>query len=260
MLFDQNMIIDATRGSIARFVNHSCEPNCKMEKWTVNGKPRMALFAGDQGIMTGDELTYDYNFDPFSQKNVQECRCGAVTCRGVLGPRPKDGKWKLEQESKLAGAKRKIVGALDEQIQKKQKTAPPKAPKGWAYIPKIPDAKPKRILPDSPELKPKKVLLKKSRKVVTVKSPAHKANGIGRPPSKLKRMMESAKSKTTAKRVVSTSSASEALIATEQTSKTVSRSNSVVAKARDMKSNIVSTVRGKASGAKRSIKTVVDED
>jgi [histone H3]-lysine4 N-trimethyltransferase ASH1L len=61
-----------------------------MVKWIVAGKPRMALFAGDRPIMTGEELTYDYNFDPFSAKNVQECRCGAVTCRGVLGPKPKD--------------------------------------------------------------------------------------------------------------------------------------------------------------------------
>lgn len=50
----------------------------------------MALFAGDRPIMTGEELTYDYNFDPFSAKNVQECRCGAASCRGVLGPKPKD--------------------------------------------------------------------------------------------------------------------------------------------------------------------------
>jgi hypothetical protein len=33
-----------------------------MEKWTVAGKPRMALFAGENGIMTGQELSYDYNF------------------------------------------------------------------------------------------------------------------------------------------------------------------------------------------------------
>ena len=57
------MIIDATRGTIARFVNHSCEPNCEMIKWTVGGEPRMALFAGSRGIMTGEELTYDYNFE-----------------------------------------------------------------------------------------------------------------------------------------------------------------------------------------------------
>ncbi|ROW10162.1 hypothetical protein VMCG_01718 [Cytospora schulzeri] len=87
MAFDQNMIIDATTGSIARFVNHSCNPNCRMEKWIVGGQPRMALFAGDRPIMTGDELTYDYNFDPFSAKNVQKCLCGSVNCRGVLGPK-----------------------------------------------------------------------------------------------------------------------------------------------------------------------------
>lgn len=28
----------------------------------MDGRPRMALFAGDKGIEAGDELTYDYNF------------------------------------------------------------------------------------------------------------------------------------------------------------------------------------------------------
>ncbi|KAI1392195.1 SET domain-containing protein [Hypoxylon trugodes] len=92
MSFDQNMIIDATTGSIARFVNHSCSPNCRMIKWIVSGQPRMALFAGDRPIMTGEELTYDYNFDPFSAKNVQKCLCGSANCRGVLGPKPKEVK------------------------------------------------------------------------------------------------------------------------------------------------------------------------
>src|SRR5438034_710410 len=40
MTFHNKMIIDATRGSIARFVNHSCEPNCRMVKWTVAGAKR----------------------------------------------------------------------------------------------------------------------------------------------------------------------------------------------------------------------------
>ncbi|KAJ5233658.1 uncharacterized protein N7469_005424 [Penicillium citrinum] len=110
MYFDQNMIIDATRGSIARFVNHSCEPNCRMEKWTVAGKPRMALFAGDNGIMTGQELSYDYNFDPYSNKNVQQCRCGSENCRGILGPRPKDKEQRLkaiDEKSKNAASSNK---------------------------------------------------------------------------------------------------------------------------------------------------------
>jgi SET domain-containing protein len=61
MEFHNGLIIDATRGSICRFVNHSCDPNCRIEKWIVDGEPRMALFA-EKPIMTGDELTYDYNF------------------------------------------------------------------------------------------------------------------------------------------------------------------------------------------------------
>jgi hypothetical protein len=34
-----------------------------VEKWIVDGEPRMALFAGDGGIQTAEELTYDYNFE-----------------------------------------------------------------------------------------------------------------------------------------------------------------------------------------------------
>lgn len=80
----------------------------------------MALFAGDGPIMTGDELTYDYNFDPFSAKNVQECRCGSDNCRGVLGPRPKDQKVVKEsiKEAVKAGVKagkRKLKELLGEE-------------------------------------------------------------------------------------------------------------------------------------------------
>jgi [histone H3]-lysine4 N-trimethyltransferase ASH1L len=115
MSFDQNMIIDATTGSIARFVNHSCNPNCRMIKWIVKGEPRMALFAGDRPIMTGDELTYDYNFDPFSQKNVQRCLCGEKNCRGVLGPRPKDAKpARTEVKETVKSGKRKLKEVVDE--------------------------------------------------------------------------------------------------------------------------------------------------
>lgn len=135
MAFDQNMIIDATTGSIARFVNHSCNPNCRMEKWIVHGQPRMALFAGDRPIMTGEELTYDYNFDPFSAKNVQKCLCGSANCRGVLGPKvskiPKaDAKNLIKETMKAATkvGKRKLKELLGgEQAEggsaKKRKTA-----------------------------------------------------------------------------------------------------------------------------------------
>ncbi|KAI5464009.1 hypothetical protein BGZ63DRAFT_411857 [Mariannaea sp. PMI_226] len=120
MSFDQNMIIDATTGSIARFVNHSCNPNCRMIKWIVSGQPRMALFAGDKPIMTGDELTYDYNFDPFSAKNVQKCLCGEPNCRGVLGPKPREVKppksdLKTAVKAKVKAGKRKLKELIGEE-------------------------------------------------------------------------------------------------------------------------------------------------
>lgn len=130
MDFDQSMILDATRGSIARFVNHSCAPNCRMIKWTVAGKPRMALFAGDRGIMTGEELTYDYNFNPYSVKNVQECRCGADGCRGVLGPKPKEIREALRPIT--IGGKRKMQQVVEDAVEtvtKRRKIAVPSSVK-----------------------------------------------------------------------------------------------------------------------------------
>lgn len=114
------MILDATRGSIARFVNHSCEPNCAMIKWTVAEKPRVALFAGDRGIMTGEELTYDYNFNPYSVKNVERCRCGASACRGFLGPKPKEAKDPLTGNKRSA---QKTPEKALEKVSKKKETS-----------------------------------------------------------------------------------------------------------------------------------------
>lgn len=129
MEFDQKMILDATRGSIARFINHSCEPNCEMIKMTVAGKPRMALFAGENGVMTGDELTYDYNFNPYSVKNVQRCRCGAPSCRGVLGPKPKEIRDALKPLTE-GGGKRKFQQALEDGIETMTKKRKMNVPTG----------------------------------------------------------------------------------------------------------------------------------
>lgn len=80
-----------------------------MVKWIVRGKPRMALFAGKKPIMTGEELTYDYNFDPFSTQNMQECRCGSKNCRGVLGPKPQEPK---VSKSLAEGVSKAVKGAV----------------------------------------------------------------------------------------------------------------------------------------------------
>lgn len=264
MLFDQNMIIDATRGSIARFVNHSCDPNCRMEKWTVNGKPRMALFAGNRGIMTGDELTYDYNFDPYSQKNVQACRCGADNCRGFLGPRPKEERKQKSPEednkkpSKLAGAKRKLAEAIGEGQKRIAKKVKMTAPTAKVYKSKSPKK-------NSP-VKVRKVRLIK--KAFSRKTSTATVQGLVRRPSKLKKLVEVAKGKTVSrsktagnKRVVSTSSSTALIAKKSQTtsSGSLSRSSSFREKASSVKSRLVKTVRGAQSGRARSIRPVIDD-
>lgn len=78
-------MIDGHRmGGDGRFVNHSCAPNCEMQKWSVNGQFRMALFAL-RDIEAGEELAYDYNFSLFNPAEGQECKCGSELCRGVIG-------------------------------------------------------------------------------------------------------------------------------------------------------------------------------
>ncbi|CAH0553558.1 unnamed protein product [Brassicogethes aeneus] len=82
---DGGLVIDGHRmGGDGRFVNHSCQPNCEMQKWSVNGQFRMALFAL-RDIQDGEELTYDYNFSLFNAAEGQECKCGSEECRGVIG-------------------------------------------------------------------------------------------------------------------------------------------------------------------------------
>lgn len=73
----QDRIIDAgPKGNQARFMNHSCQPNCETQKWTVNGDTRVGLFAL-QDIPKG--LSYNL------QLNVVVCMLlSNVLTEGVL--------------------------------------------------------------------------------------------------------------------------------------------------------------------------------
>jgi [histone H3]-lysine4 N-trimethyltransferase ASH1L len=281
MLFDQNMIIDATtKGSIARFVNHSCNPNCRMEKWTVNGQPRMALFAGERGIMTGEELTYDYNFDPFSQKNVQECRCGEPGCRGVLGPRPKKEDRRSEEledePKKEKGLKRKMADVLDEvvgKVTKKQKTETRVQIKARSRTRVYSNISPKKTATGAVATKAKAVA--KAVRGSTA-SPIKATSGLARNPSMLKKMVKGAKDKATeakasaaagikrsrsGKRIVSSTSATEALLEKEiTTQQKTTKKTQMKSKVGSVKSSMVRTVRGRQSGQSRSMRIVGDDE
>jgi SET domain-containing protein len=90
-IVDARTVIDAgVDGNAARFINHSCDPNCE----TVTEKRRIYIEA-IKTIQPGVELSYDYQIqrepgDPPEVDEIFACRCGATDCRGTMltGPRP----------------------------------------------------------------------------------------------------------------------------------------------------------------------------
>lgn len=78
-------VIDAgAHGNAARFINHSCAPNCE----TVIENSHVFIEA-IRRIKPGEELGYDYQLTWESTDDVVElalyaCRCGAKRCRGTM--------------------------------------------------------------------------------------------------------------------------------------------------------------------------------
>ncbi|XP_065326800.1 histone-lysine N-methyltransferase 2B-like isoform X2 [Pelmatolapia mariae] len=77
-------VVDATmQGNAARFINHSCEPNCYSRVINVDGRKHIVIFALRK-IYRGEELTYDYKFPIEDESNKLNCNCGARRCRRYL--------------------------------------------------------------------------------------------------------------------------------------------------------------------------------
>ena len=86
-------IVDANvDGNAARWINHSCEPNCRacIEE-SRNGDPRRdrVLIEALRDIAPGEELTYNYGIVLESRqtprlKRLWACRCGSASCTGTM--------------------------------------------------------------------------------------------------------------------------------------------------------------------------------
>jgi SET domain-containing protein len=81
---EDNLVVDADRGgNAARFINHSCDPNCEA---VIEGE--QIYIEAIRNIQPGVELAYDYQFDadePLAEAIKQyPCRCGAKNCRGTI--------------------------------------------------------------------------------------------------------------------------------------------------------------------------------
>lgn len=76
---DDERVLDATMcGGMARYINHSCDPNCVTETVEVDRDLHIIIFA-NRRIARGEELCYDYKFD-FEDDNKIPCLCSAKNC------------------------------------------------------------------------------------------------------------------------------------------------------------------------------------
>jgi hypothetical protein len=87
---NRTTVIDAAvRGNDARFINHSCDPNCEAYSY----RSRIFIRA-IRNIRAGDELLYDYSYardkDTTEEDEVTyRCICGSKKCRGTILEAPK---------------------------------------------------------------------------------------------------------------------------------------------------------------------------
>jgi SET domain-containing protein len=82
---DDDVVIDAAvNGNAARFINHSCDPNC--DAVIDDGRIWIETI---RDVAPGEELAYDYAYvleerhTPAAKRRFP-CHCGAATCRGTI--------------------------------------------------------------------------------------------------------------------------------------------------------------------------------
>jgi len=86
-VLDATECIDASvGGNDARFINHSCAPNCEA---VYVAEDREIWIVSTRAIAPGEELTYDYAYEIDGEsaddaRRQYPCRCGAPGCRGTI--------------------------------------------------------------------------------------------------------------------------------------------------------------------------------
>jgi len=113
MQLAHDCVIDArNRGNISRLINHSCDPNCQLQRWVVGNETRIAIVA-IKHIKKGTELTYDYQL---SANEEFKCLCGTKKCRGTLRAVPTNN---FERKQKKKKKQVDIINKLQTQHEQK---------------------------------------------------------------------------------------------------------------------------------------------
>jgi hypothetical protein len=87
---------------LARFINHSCEPNCGI-------RGRFDIVAM-RNIKAGEQITWDYEMTEKSSWWRMKCHCGAPNCRKKIGT----------YENLPASQRKKYVGFISTWLNRKK--------------------------------------------------------------------------------------------------------------------------------------------
>lgn len=80
---DEEFVIDATMaGGPARYINHSCDPNCSTQILDAGSgsREKKIIITANRPISSNEELTYDYQFELEGTTDKIPCLCGAPNC------------------------------------------------------------------------------------------------------------------------------------------------------------------------------------
>jgi SET domain-containing protein len=83
-------VIDANvKGNSARWINHSCKPNCEAVEIEDSKVGSRVFLIAKRKILPEEEFFYDYNLEFEGKKTKQvmkdyECRCGKKQCRKTM--------------------------------------------------------------------------------------------------------------------------------------------------------------------------------
>jgi SET domain-containing protein len=91
-ILNDDYVIDANfDGNAARWINHSCSPNCEavIDEHASDRRRDRVFIETIRPIKAGEEISYDYGIvldEPYTPrlKKIWECRCGSRKCTGTI--------------------------------------------------------------------------------------------------------------------------------------------------------------------------------